>query len=211
MLGPTGSGDNWHIFSVTADTRWEVSVMSASEAQALRARLARLEARVVLITAGWILTIAALVLFGPLTPRAATQPQVIRTPALEIVDARGQVRATLDSVNRKPSLWLYGDDGRRRAGLIVGTGSVPELVLADAEGRPRITLGAGLERAAEIRITDSRGRPRIGLWIGYDDEPGIWLFDELARPRIGMKVLTGGIPRLWMFKESTGQLSFTAP
>ncbi len=185
--------------------------MSAFEAQVLQARLERLEARVVLNTAGWILTIAALVLFGPWTPRAATQPQVIRTPALEIVDARGQVRATLDSVNRKPSLWLYGDDGRRRAGFIVGTGSTPELVLADAEGRPRINLRAGLERAAEIRITDSRGHTRIGLWIGYDDEPGIWLFDELTRPGIGMKVLTGGIPRLWMFEESTGKLSFTAP
>lgn len=185
--------------------------MNASEAQALRARLERLEARMVFTTAGWILTFAALVLFGPWEPHAATQPQVVRTPALEIVDARGQVRATLDSAGRKPSLWFYGDDGRRRAGLIVGPGNVPELVLADAEGRPRIDLRGGLERAAEVRITDSHGRPRIALSIGYDDEPGIWLLDELARPKIGMKVLTGGTPRLWMFEEATGRLIFTAP
>lgn len=185
--------------------------MNASDVQAPQARLERLERRLALMTAAWILTAAALVLLGPWTPRAATQPQVVRTTAVEIVDGSGRIRATLDAVNQKPSLWMYGDDGRRRAGLVVGTGGAPELLLADAQGRPRIALRTGFERAAEIRIADSRGRPRIGLWIGYDDEPGIWLLDELARPRIGMKVLTGGVPRLWLFEESTGRLMFTAP
>ncbi len=185
--------------------------MIASEMQALRAHLERLEIRLALMTAGWILTVVALVLLGPWTPRAASQPPVIRTTGIEIVDSSGRVRATLDAVNQKPSLWMYGDDGRRRAGLVVGTGGAPELLLADTQGRPRISLRTGFERASEIRITDSRGRPRIGLWIGYDDEPGIWLLDELARPRIGMKVLTGGVPRLWLFEESTGRLVFTAP
>ncbi|TMJ09310.1 MAG: hypothetical protein E6G99_02915, partial [Bacillati bacterium ANGP1] len=134
-------------------------------------------------------------LWGPWTARAATQPQIVRTPALEIVDAGGRTRATLDAVNGKPSLWLYGDDGGRRAGLTVGTGSVPELALLDPQGRQRILLRVGFERAAEIRIADGRGRPRLGLWVGYDDAPGVWLFDDLARPRIGMKVLTGGVPR----------------
>ncbi len=184
--------------------------MNASEVQALRARLQQLERRLAVLSAAWILTVVGVLLLGPWTPRAATQPQVVRTTGIEIVDGSGRVRATLDAVNRKPSLWLYGDDGRRRAGLVVGTGDAPELVLADAQGRPRINLRTGFERAAEIRITDSRGRPRIGVWIGYDDEPGIWLLDELARPRIGMKVLTGGVPRLWLF-ESTGRLMFTAP
>lgn len=185
--------------------------MNASEVQALQARLERLERRLALMTAAWILTVAPLILLGSWTPRAAAQPQVVRTTAVEIVDTSGRVRATLDAVNRRPSLWMYGDDGRRRAGLLVGTGNAPEILLADAQGRPRISLRTGFERAAEIRITDSRGRPRIGVWIGYDDQPGIWLLDELARPRIGMKVLTGGVPRLWLFEESTGRLMFTAP
>jgi len=158
-----------------------------------------------------VAAVIALVLSRPWTPQAASQPPLMRTSSLEITDSSGRVRATLDAVNRKPSLWLFGSDGRRRAGLVVGTGDVPELILTDAQGRARISLRTGFERAAEVRITDSRGRPRIGLWIGYDDEPGIWLLDELARPRIGMKVLTGGIPRLWLFEESTGRLMFTAP
>jgi len=185
--------------------------MGTSEEQALRARLLRLEQRLVMFSVIWVFTLVVILLMGPWVPRAATQPQVIRTSALEIVDAGGRVRATLDAVNSKPSLWLYGGDSRRRAGLTVGTGGAPEFVLVDPQGRPRISLRVGFERAAEIRIADGRGRPRLGLWIGYDDEPGIWLLDELARPRIGMKVLTGGIPRLWLFEESTGRVMFSAP
>jgi hypothetical protein len=185
--------------------------MDASEERALRARLLRLERRLVLCLALWVFTLLVVLLMGPWIPHAATQPQVVRTSGLEIVDAGGRVRATLDAVNSRPSLWLYGDDGRRRAGLTVGTGSAPEFALLDPQGRPRISLRVGFERAAEIRIADSRGRPRLGLSIGYDDEPGVWLLDELTRPRIGMKVLAGGIPRLWLFEESTGRVMFSAP
>jgi hypothetical protein len=96
-------------------------------------------------------------------PGAATQPQVIRTRAIEIVDAEGRIRGTLDGVNRRPSLWLYGDDGRWRAGLGVGIGGVPELVLTDIEGRPRLSLRAGAEKAAESRIADAEGHTRLGL------------------------------------------------
>lgn len=185
--------------------------MDALEGQALQARLLRLERRLIALSGVWILTLILALLWGPWTARAGTQPQIIRTPALEITDAGGRTRATLDAINSKPSLWLYGDDGRRRVGLTVSTGSVPELALLDQQGRPRISLRVGFERAAEIRIADSHGRPRLGLWIGYDDEPGVWLLDELARPRIGMKVLTGGVPRLWLFDESTGRVMFSAP
>ncbi len=185
--------------------------MSPLEEHAVQARLLRLERKLAMMSVIWIFTMVFALLLGPWTPRAATQPQVVRTSALEIVDAGGRVRATLDAVNSKPSLWLYGNDGRGRAGLTVGTSGAPELTLVDAQGRPRLSLRVGFEHAAEIRIADGRGRPRLGLWIGYDDAPGIWLLDELARPRIGMKVLTGGVPRLWLFEESTGRLMFSAP
>lgn len=185
--------------------------MEGSDAQALRRRLLRLERRLTGVTVVWFLTIVAGLLFGPWTPHGATQPQVVRTSAVEILDRDGRIRATLDAVNRRPSLWLYGDDGRRRAGLIVGVGGAPEFVLADTQGRPRLSLRAGFERAAEIRLADGQGHTRLGLWIGYDDEPGIWLLDELSRPGIGMKLLTGGVPRLWLYENATGRIIFTAP
>lgn len=185
--------------------------MDASDAQILRIQLLRLERRVAVLWAAWSLTMVLVLLFGPRAPGAASQPQVIRTRAIELVDAEGRIRGTLDVVNRRPSLWLYGDDGRRRAGLGVGIGGVSEFMLADREGRSRLSLRAGAEKAAEIRIADAEGRTRLGLWVGYDDAPGIWLLDELARPRIGMKVLSGGIARLWLLEESTGRVLFTAP
>src|SRR2546430_3924806 len=179
--------------------------MGTSEEQALRARLLRLERWLVLLTGFAALTFVLAVLWRPWTARAAAQPQIIRTPALEIVDAGGRTRATLDAVNGKPSLWLYGDDGGRRVGLTVGTGSAPELTLLDSQGRPRISLRVGFERAAEIRIADGRGRPRLGLWVGYDDAPGVWLVDHPARPRIRVEVLAGGVPRVWLVEGAPGR------
>src|SRR3989442_12635855 len=155
--------------SPIAITRLEAISMGTSEEQALRARLLRLEQRLVMFSVIWVFTLVVVLLVGPWLPRAATQPQVIRTPALEIVDAGGRVRATLDAVNGKPSLWLYGGDGGRRAGLTVGTGGAPEFALVDPQGRPRISLRVGFERAAESRLAVGRGRPRLGLCIGHND------------------------------------------
>lgn len=185
--------------------------MNPSDLGMLQARLRRLECRLVILAVAWILTLAALALLGPWTPRAVSQSQVVRATALEIVDRAGRIGATLDSVNRKPSLWLYGEDGGRRAGLTVGPGGTPELVLVDMQGTPRISLRVGAERAAEIRVADSRGHTRLGVWVDYNDEPGIWMLDELTRPRIGLKVLSGGVPRLWIFDQTTGRVTFTAP
>src|SRR2546422_9011164 len=146
--------------SPVAITRLEAISMGTSEEQALRARLLRLEQRLVMFSVIWVFTLVVVLLVGPWLPRAATQPQVIRTPALEIVDAGGRVRATLDAVNSKPSLGLFGGDGRRRGGLTVGIGGAPEFALVDPQGRPRISLRVGFERAAEIRITDGRSEER---------------------------------------------------
>src|SRR3989475_8388568 len=144
-------------------TGLEAISMGTSEEQALRARLLRLEQRLVMFSVIWVFTLAVLLLMGRWGTRAATQPQVIRTSALEIVDAGGRVRATLDAVNSKPSLWLYGGDSRRRAGLTVGTAGAPEFVLVAPQGRPRISLRVGLARDTEIRIAAGRSRPGFGL------------------------------------------------
>src|SRR5438876_9352401 len=100
--------------------------MGITEEQALRARLLRLERWLVLLAGFAALPFVLALPWGPWTARAATQSQLVRTPALEIVDARGRTRATLDAVNGKASLWLYGDAGRRRAGLTVGSGGAAE-------------------------------------------------------------------------------------
>src|SRR3989442_10530109 len=156
--------------------------MGITEEQALRARLLRLERWLVLLAGFAALPFVLALLWGPWTARAATQSQLVRTPALEIVDAGGRIRATLDAVNGKPSLWLYGDDGGRRAGLTVGTGGVPELALLDPQGRQRILLRVGFERAAGIRIAGGPGPPRVGPWGGRRDAPRGGLFDEPGRP-----------------------------
>jgi hypothetical protein len=132
------------------------------------------------------LVILVQVILGHVAP-AGSQPLVLRTQAIEIVDAGGRRRITLDAVGGRPAVWLYDSHNRRRIGLTIGVGDVPEVVLADHTGRPRLLLRTDAERAAEVGLTDALGRPRIGLKVNAGD------------------------PHVWLFEDPTGRISFAAP
>lgn len=185
--------------------------MHSQELERLQARMQSVERRLQMMAVGWAVSLALVLLLTLMAQHTASQPQVVRTPAVEITDTTGRTRMTLDAVNGKPSLWLYDVAGRRRAGLTVSTFGTPEFSLHDTDGRARIALRVGYERAAELRLTDGASRTRIGLWVDYTNEPGLWLYDELVRPRIGLKVLSDGTPRLWLFEGATGRVLFSAP
>jgi hypothetical protein len=80
-------------------------------------------------------------------PDPASPPDVIRGRALEIVDARGKVRASITVVPEDPKVIWKGKP-------------YPETVLLrliTAEGRPNVKLGAGKEGA--------------GLLVGGESDP----------------------------------------
>lgn len=185
--------------------------MGHAELGMIERRLQKVERRFYMAAVGWGLSVMLLVWLGPLAPRAVSQPAVVRSRAVEITDASGRLRITLDAVSNKPSVWLYDAAGHRRLGFTLSAYGTPEVVLKDAAGGTRIVMSVGLERAAELKLSDARGRPRIGLWIGYSGEPGLWLFDDLTRPRIGLKVLAGGQPKVWLFEHPSGRILFSAP
>ncbi len=183
--------------------------MTPGEMASVLTRLHALERRVLLSSALAVAALAALLLFGLRSP-AESQPQAVRAQAIEVTDAAGHTRITLDAVGGKPAVWLYDTSGRRRIGLTVTAFGVPEISLHGSEPHARLLLRVGAERAAELRMTDALGRLRVGLWVDYKDDPGLWMFDRLARPRIGLKV-SAGEPRLWLFENPTGRLTFVAP
>jgi hypothetical protein len=158
------------------------------------------------VLAALVASVITLVIFRP----AASQQRIVRTQAVEITDASGQIRITLDAFGGKPAVWLYDGGRQRRLALTITAQGVPEVALYDGHGQARMLIRVGAERAAELRVTDALGRPRIGLWVDFRDDPGIWMFDGLARPRIGLKV-SAGEPRLWLFDNPTGQVTFAAP
>lgn len=185
--------------------------MNHAENEILHTRLRRVERMFAILAGAWVVSAAMLVSFTQLVPMAASQPQVIRTRGIEITDAAGRLRLSLDAVNNAPAVWLYDSVRRRRLGLRLSAFDTPSIVLNDQEGRPRIEMSLGLARAAEIKLTDSRGRIRVWLSVTHQDEPGVWLYANLERPGIGLKVLSGGQARLWVFDNRTGHLLFSAP
>jgi hypothetical protein len=81
-----------------------------------------------------VLTVVNLGLAGyQSVPHRATSPEVIRGRALEIVDARGKVRASITLIPEDPKVLWKGKP-------------YPETVLLrliTADGRPNVKLGAG--------------------------------------------------------------------
>lgn len=185
--------------------------MDPRDEKDLRRRLHRVERGLMVVSGVFIFGLVTLLVFGLMVPRARSQTQVVRTRGLEIVDASGRLRISLDAVNNKPGLWFFDSMGRRRMGLTVGALDTPAIVLNDAHDRSRVTINVGMERAAEVRLSDSSGRSRVALWVTSRDEPGVWLFDELARARIGLKVLPGGDAKVWVFDNPSGRVLFTVP
>lgn len=181
------------------------------DAELVQRRIAQLEGRVTWILVVLAAGIIASLLAGPSVRSAASQSQILRTSAVEIVDTAGRVRIALDAVNNKPGIWLYDSAGQRRIGLTVGAYGNADVLVNDATGNTRIALRVGYDRAAEVRLADSLGRQRIGATVGYDDAPGLWMFDQLTRPRIGMKVFTNGTPGFWLFENPSGKVLFSAP
>jgi hypothetical protein len=80
-----------------------------------------------------VLTVVNLGLFGYQSVRPAPPPDVLRGRALEIVDDRGKVRASITVIPEDPKVLWKGKP-------------YPETVLLrliTAEGRPNVKLGAG--------------------------------------------------------------------
>ncbi len=207
--------------------------METQELKAIHTRLEKLERRVRMTLAGWVVSLAVIVLLGAASQHAASQPAVLRVRSLEIVDQEGRPRIVLsaDQVPGRSELrpgvtgiWLLDTSGRHRAMLSttpdgfaslsfadparpqqVGTFSLDGMILSDTAGRGRIQfIPDGLG------IWDTGRRMRVSLALDPDGGAGLTLFDSAGKPRVALDVEEDARPGLTLFDEA-GRKLFHAP
>ncbi len=161
--------------------------MECQELDFLRTRIERLERRMRMVVAGWVLSVAV-VLLGVAVQEAVSQPETLRARRIEVVDAAGRTR--------------------------IGLGTLPDgsaaLSLADAAGRVRIGLGTFPDGRPRLSLMDAAGRERIGLGTLPDGSPGLSLADAAERTRIFLVTLPDGSPVLSLW-DAAGRVLFRAP
>lgn len=136
-----------------------MTTTESPEVEILRARLERLERRMRVVVAGWVLSAVVFVLLGVAVQQAVSQPEVLRARRIEVVDAAG------------------------RASIMLGVtpdGKVPLLLFFDATGETRGLLGMTLNGGLQLRFNDAAGRARIVLATS-PDRPEVVLTDATGR------------------------------
>ena len=97
---------------------------------------------------------------------AGAQP--LMASEVSLVDASGKVRAQLAfrqiQGRMQPGLFLYGPDGKERAGLtLLGTKDLPALALSDPSGEIRLWLGLNSGGAPQAVLYDAGRGLRAAL------------------------------------------------
>lgn len=162
--------------------------MERQEFEVLRARVETMERRMRMIVAGWVLSVAVLVVLGMAVQQVIAQPDVLRVRRIEVIDAARQPRITLD---------------------VTPDGS-PELSLRDTVGRTRIMLNVFPDESSAVSLGDMVSRPRIALAVLPDGSPGISLVDATGQIRAILQAFPDGSPRLTLL-DAAGRSLFRAP
>lgn len=158
--------------------------MESQEVALLRQRLERLERRTRVAIAGWVVSIAVLVLLAAAVPHAAPQYPVLRARGIEVVDERGQVRMTLNAT-KWPELRMYDPAGKTR--ILLDGSEAPGLGMSSGEDKSRIalqlvppSLAGPVLHGASLLITDSAGNLRISIGVSRDG-PALLMYNAAGK------------------------------
>jgi hypothetical protein len=208
--------------------------MNRDEVVELTNRLQRVERRVFIMGAGWLLSIVMLVVLWTGTQHASSQtsPSSVRVRSLTIVDQNDQRRLSLGVTDKGHGIFqLYDSSGKERVNLGISTGGNAGAWFSDAAEKVRIHLGVDFGKAPEIWFADENGNERLHLGVAPADAraqfanqtnpPSLWLLYDPAGPaRLGFyaagreRVALGGNGRgdqgIWVFDPS-GKAVWSAP
>ncbi|HEV2356907.1 MAG TPA: hypothetical protein VGZ23_04750 [bacterium] len=189
--------------------------MGVEEIQVMRARVARAERRLRIMSLGWLAAAVVAAVLWTGAPRAQSQTAVLSARRIAVVDQKGKDRISLalDSSNN-PAIWLRDDAGKDR--LFIGFGKLaarPLIELSDETGRVRVTMGLSPDRdTPQVVLLDENGRQRgfLGFSASGTATPEFDLADEHAMDRITFGWSPADKPVL-MVRDPSGKTIWSAP
>jgi len=158
----------------------------------------------------------------PTAAQPCAEGQVIAAQGFQLVDAAGQVRATLQldgSGNPQLAMWdnrgvdrvllgvdpdgavqmdLKGGTTQARTGLAVLADGTVLLHFVDAKGQPRGGIAVQSDGVATVSLMEPSGQVRLQLALSADGAPMVLLCDERGTERARLGLETGGASALWL-------------
>ena len=208
--------------------------MDRDEVSELTNRLQRVERRVFIMGAGWLLSVVMLVVLWTGAQHASSQTSAVsaRVRSLTIVDQNDHQRLWLGVSDKGAGIFqLYDAAGKQRVQLGLSTVGNAGAWFYDATEKARIHLGVDFAKAPEIWFADENGNERLHIGVADADArsqfsnqtspPSIWLLYDPAGPaRLGFfaagreRVALGGNGRgdqgIWVF-DASGKAVWSAP
>jgi hypothetical protein len=146
-----------------------------------------------------LLSVVVSAVFSVILARWWVQRMVVRAPNFVLSDSKGRARATLRVLAGLPTMNVFDDEGKCRAGWI-----------AQKDGSARVCFYDQNETATGIirmdasgptlAIQDGNGRPRIELSVAPDGSPGMVLSDPSGKPWIVLGA-PDGTPSLTFYEK----------
>ena len=181
--------------------------MDTDEVNELTDRLQRVERRVFIMGAGWLLSIVMLVVLWIGTQHASSQTPVLKARSLTLVDQSDRTRLFFGiSDQGNPGVWLYDENGKTRIHLGIDFARAPEIVFSDENGNERLRLGLADAQARSMFVknpsqvwlaADPGGPPRLSFYSGTQE-------------RLGLGVNGRGDQGIWVF-DASGKVIWSAP
>ncbi len=209
--------------------------MDSYEVKELTNRLQRVERRVFIMGAGWLLSVVMLVVLWVGTQHASSQVPAgpLKARSLAIVDQNDRTRLSLGITDQgNGHLWLYDAAGKSRIQIGLSTAGNAGAWFDDAAGKTRIHLGIDFARAPEIWFADEAGNERFHLGLADAEarskfstpsasSPQVWLFYDPSGParlgfygagreRLGLGGNGRGDQGIWVF-DASGKVVWSAP
>ena len=186
--------------------------MDRAEIHELTNRLQRVERRVFVMGAGWLLSVVLLVVFWIGTPHASSQTAAgpLKARSLSIVDEKDRSRLFLGISDQGNSgVWLYDANGKTRLHLGVDFGRAPEIWFADENGNERLHFGLADAEARSKLGTPSASIPQA--WLFFDPSgPARLGFYAAGREGIALGGSSRGDQGIWVF-DAGGKVVWSAP
>lgn len=206
--------------------------MDRYEVDELKNRLQRVERRVFVMGAGWLLSVVLLVVFWIGTPHASSQTSVgpAKVRSLAIVDQNDRTRLFLGVTDAGNGIFrLFDSRGEDRIQLGVTSSGTPAAWFSDAKGKTRMRLSVTYDRMPDIMFADENGNELLHLGLADAEArskvqpktPPLWLvYDPTGPARLGFyaggreRVALGGNAQgdqgIWVF-DASGKPVWSAP
>ncbi len=208
--------------------------MDGDEVKELTNRLQRVERRVFMMGASWLLSVVMLVVLWIGTQHASSQTSAgpLKVRNLAVVDQNDRTRVSIGTNDQgNGGFWLYDSAGKQRVHFGISTGGNAGAWFDDATGKTRIHLGVDFARAPEIWFADENGNERLHLGLADSEArskftnqpnlPQLWLvydpsgparlgFYAAGRERVGLGGNARGDQGIWVF-DASGKAVWSAP